>query len=131
MKKIATVLILFICSTLYAQNESIYLSLGKPWYPDKFNNLNNYSLGLNYQNRFSQSFAVDFNMEYSQSDDFPNFYKNDILLNEFLLSQKIDDILFNSQWSKISNINIGARLNYLFVNNKKFNFNFNVGLVLC
>ena len=99
--------LLFLCNcvSLFAQKESIYLSVGKPWYPDKANNLNNYSLGLNYQNRFSQSFAIDFNLEYSQSDDFPNFYKNDVALNEFLLNQSFDDILLNSQWSKISNIN--------------------------
>lgn len=127
MKKTFIILLILISTTLFAQKESIYLSVGKPWYPDKANNLNNYSLGLNYQNRFSQSFAIDFNVEYSQSDDFPNFYKNDILLNEFLLNQTFDDILLNSQWSKISNINIGTKLNYLFVNNKNFNFNFNAG----
>lgn len=77
MKKAFTIILIFTCATLLAQKEGIYLSIGKPWYPDKFDNLNNYSLGLNYQNRFSQSFAIDFNMEYSQSDDFPNFYKND------------------------------------------------------
>lgn len=128
MKKIFSTLLFLICATSLAQKESIYLSVGKPWYPDKYDNLKNYSLGLNYQNRFSQSFAIDFNLEYSQSDDFPNFYKNDIALNEFLLNQTFDDILLNSQWSNISNITIGTRLNYLFVNNNNFNFNFNVGI---
>jgi hypothetical protein len=127
MKKISYLLIL-ISSTTLAQNESIYISIGKPWYPDKANNLNNYSLGLNYQNKFSQSFAFEFNFEYVQSDDFPNFYRNSLALNEFLLNQTFDNILINSQWSKISNINIGTRLNYLFVNNKNFNFNFSTGL---
>ena len=128
MKKTLILLLIPICVTSFAQKESVYLSLGKPWYPDKVNNLNNFSLGLNYQKRFSQSFGLDTYIEYSQSDDFPNFYKNDIALNEFLLNQTFDDILLNSQWSSISNINIGTRLNYLFVNNKNFNFNFNAGI---
>lgn len=128
MKNSLIILSILICATLFAQKESIYLSIGKPWYPDKVNNLNNYSLGLNYQNRFSQSFAFELNFEYAQSDDFPDFYRNSVALNEFLLNQPFDDILLNSQWSEISNINIGSRLSYLFVNNKNFNFNFNVGI---
>lgn len=128
MKKTFTIILLLICATLLAQNESLYLSIGKPWFPDKVSNLNNFSIGINYQNRFSQSFAVDLNLEYSQSDDFPNFYNNSNDLNEFLLSQSFDGILFNSQWSSISNINIGSTISYLFVNNKKFNFNFKTGI---
>ena len=65
MKKTFTIILLLICATLLAQNESLYLSIGKPWFPDKVSNLNNFSIGINYQNRFSQSFAVDLNLEYS------------------------------------------------------------------
>lgn len=112
----------------FSQNESVYFSIGKPWYPDKMNNLNNYSLGLNYQNRFAQSFGINFNLEYSQSNDFPTFYEDSNALNEFLVSQTFDGILMNSLWSKISSVNFDSKINYLFVNNKKFNFNFNAGI---
>ncbi len=128
MKKTITFLLILICATLYAQKQSIYLSLGKPWFPDKVNNLNNYSLGLNYQNRFSQSFAFDTYIEYAQSNDFPCFYENASELNTFLMSQTYNNIHFNSLWSEINSINIGTKLNYLFVNNDKFIFNFNLGI---
>ena len=126
MKKTFTIILILSCATLLAQNESIYLSLGKPWYPDKVNNLNNFSIGLNYQNRFAQSFAFDTYLEYAQSNDFPSFFKNTNELNNFLNNQTYNNIHFNSLWSKINSVNIGAKLNYLFVNNEKFLFNFNL-----
>jgi hypothetical protein len=128
MKKTIVFLLILICTTLYAQKQSIYLTVGKPWYPDKVNNLNNYSLGLNYQNRFSQSFGFDTYIEYAQSNDFPSFSENASELNTFLMSQTYNNIHFNSLWSEINSINIGAKLNYLFVNNEKFLFNFNLGI---
>ena len=121
-------LFILICTSSIAQNESLFLSVGKPWFPDKDHNLGNFSVGINYQNRFSQSFAFDLNIEYVQSDDFPNFYNNANQLNEFLINQKFDDILANSFWSSVSNFNIGGSVSYLFVNNKKFNFSFYTGI---
>lgn len=128
MKNTFTLILILIYTTSFAQNESVYLSFGKPWFPDKNSNLNNYSIGINYQNRFSSSFAFGFKLEYVQSNDLPNFYDDDLKLKEYLMDQKFDAILFNSQWSKVSSFNLGTNVNYLFVNNKKFMFSFNFGI---
>lgn len=114
-------------TTIIAQNESVYLSIGKPWYSDKINNLNNFSLGVNYQNKFSQSFAFEIVFEYAQSNNYPHYYKNSMKLNQFLINQKFDDIFLNSQWSKINDFNLGGKICYLFVNNDRFLFDFNAG----
>lgn len=128
MKKLQTLLILFSAASIFAQKESLYFSVGKPWFPDKYNNLKNLSLGINYQNRFASSFGFEFLLEYSASNDFPTFYDDPAALSQFLLNLKHPDIVFVSSWSKITNINLGSRLNYLFVNNKKFLFNFHGGI---
>ncbi len=85
-------------------------------------------MGINYQNRFAASFGFEILLEYSKSNDFPSFYNDPVALNEFLLNLQHPDIIFVSNWSKITNINFGTRLNYLFVNNKKFLFNFHGGI---
>ncbi|WP_073354777.1 hypothetical protein [Flavobacterium xanthum] len=128
MKKYFIILIIMlISSVLFAQNESAYLSIGKPWFPDKYNNHNNFSIGFNYQNAFVQSFAFTFIADYAQSDDFPKFAKNEVQLNAFLLDQNSTDIVSNSLWSKIKTIRFGGEMNYMFVNNKRFSFSFNAG----
>jgi hypothetical protein len=127
MRKLFFVLTLLLSVSSFSQKKSVYLSLGKPWFPDKDSNLRNFSIGVNYQNKFSQSFAFDIALDYAQSDNFPSFYNNGNELNDFLLNQKYNDIYANSLWSKITTINLGGKLNYLFVNNNKFVFSFNVG----
>ena len=119
--------ILLKYASIFAQSESVYLSLGKPHFPDKTTD-NNFSLGLQYQNRFSSVFAYDIVLEYQQSNNLPDFINNSEQLNEFLLSQNSNNIFDNANWSKVQLINLGTRINYMFVNNDKFLFNINGGL---
>lgn len=127
MKKILNLMILLLSSVGFAQNESVYVSIGKPWFPDKESNLNNFSLGLNYQNRFSQSFALDLYLEYNQSNDFPRFFDDATAVDNYLMDQTYSGVYFNSLWSKINTVTVGTKVDYLFVNNDQFLFNFNLG----
>ena len=121
-------LILFFTTIIFAQDKSFYLSIGKPLVTSAASNSKNFSLGLQYQNRFSESFGYDVLLEYVQNNTFPSFYDDPQALNQYILSKTRNEILYNSSWSKINILNVGSRINYLFVNNKKLLFCFHGGL---
>jgi hypothetical protein len=114
--------------TLTAQDKSIYLTIGKPWFQDKEKNLNNFSVGAHYQNRLSDAFAFELNVEHASSDNFPSFFNDSNELNAFLSNQMGFNIILNSMWSNINTLSFGGKINYIFINNKRFLFNFNLGL---
>jgi len=113
------------------EKQVFFIGIGKPWFPDKDYNLRNYTLSINYQNRFSESFALEGFYIYAQSNNYPSFINNPQQLDQFLRSQKRNDILFNLFWSDIYTHSIGAKIHFSFVNNKKFffSFNFSSGMV--
>lgn len=130
MKYFTFILILFLNPTYSQQTESknkfFNLYTGKPWFPDKDYNLHNFSIGMGFQNRFSESFAYEGYYTFSQSNNYPNFFDNKTTLNGYLLSQKDYDIVFNSLWSDVYVHNLGLKIHYAFINNPKWFFSFNL-----
>jgi hypothetical protein len=128
-KTIILLFIIFTCNIMNAQEKNkkqfFFIGIGKPWFPDKDHNLKNYTLSINYQNRFAESFALEGFYTYAQSNNYPSFINNPQQLDQFLRAQKRNDILFNSFWSEIYTHSIGAKIHFSFVNNKKFFFSFN------
>ena len=119
---------LFFSTIIFAQDKSFYLGIGKPLVTDADGNSKNFSLGLHYQNRFSESFGYELLLEYVQNNTLPSFYDDPQALNQYILSETRNELLFNSSWSKINILNVGSRINYLFVNNKRFLFGFQGGV---
>lgn len=115
---------------VYAQKESVFITYGKPWFPDKEFNSKNFSIGFNYQNRFSESFGFDVGFEYAQSNNLPSFLHDSNKLDLYILNQNDETIFTNTLWSEINTFTVFSKINYQFVNNKKFYFNFNFGLGL-
>lgn len=130
MKKICIIFFVLLFHDVYAQKESVFITFGKPWFPDKELNSRNFSFGLNYQNRFSESFGFDVGFEYAQSNNLPSFLNDNSKLDVYILNQNDETIFINTLWSKINTFTIFNKINYQFVNNEKFYFNFNFGLGL-
>jgi len=127
MKKYFCFLLLLIPFTANCQKESFFISVGKPWFPDKDSNSGNFSVGLNYQNNFSGFFTYGFFLEYAQSNDFPDFIDTPLQLNDYLSSQFYDDIFLYSQWSKVQNYIVGSRVSCLLINKNRLTFSFDLG----
>ena len=126
MKKLLLIPFILIATIALGQNQSIYFSVGKPSFPDVFKNEKNISFGVHYQNRFSESFAYEVNYQYAHSNNYPDFFNAEEKLNNYLLNQYNWDIVTNAAWSKIQTHTFGIKLDYLFVNNQKFLFGFNL-----
>lgn len=111
-----------------AQQESFALTFGKPKFADSDIVNNNYSFGVQYQNRFSQSFSYIISIEYSQNNSLPGFLDSPQVLDAFLFEQNTGNVVINTLWSKINSISVGGEISYLFVNNNRFLMGFNLGL---
>ena len=130
MKKILLLVFFVVLSQVQinAQKESLGVFFGKPWFADADIIFKNYSLGMQYQNRFSQSFSYLIDIEYAQNNSMPDFLNNSQALDAFFFEQNAGNVVLNTLWSKINSISIGAEVSYLFVNNNKFLMGFNLGL---
>jgi len=104
----------------------IYVSLGKPIFTTGYSSKTDYCVSLNYQNRFSKSFALEGFYTFANSNNFPSFFDNPVELDTYLRSQIDFDIFSNSLWAKISVHSIGAKIHYAFINNDKWFFSFNL-----
>lgn len=113
---------IILCSTCcFSQNYSeAFLSVGKPWFPDKAgSNHNNFSVGGHYKNIFSESFGYEVVYEYARSNNLPDFAGSDSDLSEYVLSKTIDEIDITTDWTKIQTNRVGLKMHFLFVNNPK------------
>ncbi len=133
MKNIITLfLIIFSYALITAQEkvekQIVFVGIGKPLITDIniYQSKRNYSLSINYQYRFSDSFALEGFYAYAQSNNYPSFINNSQQLDQFLKSQKQNEIYENSLWSDIYNHSLGAKIHFSFVNNKKIYFSFNL-----
>lgn len=127
MKKIILIIFL-VTSKVNAQKESLSLAFGKPWFADSDIISMNYSMGIQYQNRFSQSFAYQIVLQFAQNNSLPAILNSQQTLDEFIFSQSRDNIIQSTLWSKIHTFSLGGEISYMFVNNDRFLFEFNFGL---
>jgi len=129
MKKIVPLIfIMFAFNIINAQEKNkkqiLFIGAGSPVFMDKDRALNNYAFSINYQNRFSESFALDGFYSYAQSNNYPGFINNSQQLDQFLRNLKNSEIFERTLWSSIYTHSIGAKIHYSFVNNNKFYFSF-------
>lgn len=115
---------------MYSQEiENLSFSLGKPIFSESSQESENFSLGLNYQNRFSNSFAFDVFYTYAQVDNLPKFIDDPQRIEEEILGLNGDfEAFFSADWSRIRNHSIGSKFHFLFVNNDKWSFSLFGGL---
>ena len=85
-------------------------------------------MGIQYQNRFSQSFAYQIVLQFAQNNSLPAILNSQQTLDEFIFSQSRDNIIQSTLWSKINTFSLGGEISYMFVNNDRFLFEFNFGL---
>lgn len=124
MKKILSIVLIFLSNTLVQsqENKNLSVSFGKPFFSESSQDVNNISLGINYQNRFSNSFAIDVFYTYAQVNNLPEFIDNPQRLEEEILNYNANNIFFSTDWSRIRNHSLGSKLHFLFVNNNKWSF---------
>jgi len=120
-----------LCIFLFAQksnaqenaNQNFSLTLGKPIFSEATQDAQNFSVGFNYQNRFSNFFAFDVFYTYAQVSNLPSYIDDPQRLNQEILSLTGSlSAFFATDWSRIRNHSLGSKIHFLFVNNEKWSF---------
>jgi len=121
MHKLVVVLLLSI--NCFSQNNEVFVSLGKPWFPDMSGfHKNNFTIGSHYKNTFSESFAYELLYEYGQSDDLSMLGEDGSNSNGAILGQNINNVFLGTAGLKIQTHRVGVKMHFLFVNNPKVSF---------
>jgi len=117
------VVVLLVSINCFSQNSEIFVSLGKPWFPDNSGfHKNNLTIGSHYKNTFSESFAYELLYEYGRSEDLSMFGQNNSNTNGAILGQNVSDVFLGTNGTKIQTHRIGFKMHFFFVNNPKVSF---------
>jgi hypothetical protein len=133
MRPSLAILFFLISLTVFSQDkhdQSWYVGVGKPMFPNNFNTSNNtLSMSVGFKRELSESFSLEANYTFSKSYDFPDFYANDEELDQYLISGGVWNF---DQWADLQNHYLGAGIHYSFVNNDKwyFGIKLNSGLLV-
>lgn len=117
---------ILISSSAFCQNslkENLSITLGKPIFSESTQDSNNFSAGINYQNRFSNSFAFDVFYTYAQVSNLPDYIDDSEQLEQEILGLSGGlSAFFETDWSRIRNHSLGSKIHFLFVNSDTWSF---------
>ncbi|WP_019037490.1 hypothetical protein [Psychroflexus tropicus] len=120
------ILILINVSVVVSQNtlnQNFSLTLGKPIFSESSQDAKNFSAGINYQNRFSNSFAFDVFYTYAQVSNLPDYIDDAEQLEQEILGLSGGlNLFFETDWSRIRNHSLGSKIHFLFVNSDTWSF---------
>ncbi|WP_442846647.1 hypothetical protein [Leeuwenhoekiella sp. H156] len=130
--------ILFLLLPLFTfgqivNKQLINIEIGVPFFNDLTSNNKEYTLGVAYINRFSESFSFETFYHFASSSEFPEFYGNQQetlnFYNELLpeVSEDPSSLAFYSLWHKINAHFLGVRIHYSFINSNRWYLSFNIG----
>lgn len=129
MRNILILLTLFIVPysvfSQPAKKNIVFLSVGKVKFTD-VDNKNNFFVGVNYQNRFSNFFAWEIYYEYGQSRFTPSH--TDVYIRNLNWNNADESLMVAQNIHFIYNNVLGAKIHASFVNNEKWFFSINIGV---
>lgn len=132
--KLKLILILICLQSLFSFSQGknkIFVNYGLSNYPDMTANEDNFSISVNFIHQTKkEKWSMEYYYLYSQNDNFPSFY-NDIqaLLGSIRLGNS-ETVFEDTKWDKIEIMEIGSKVHYSILKNKKINLSANIGLAI-
>lgn len=120
---------LFGLFTFAQDKNKIFVNGGLSNYPFMTENQNNFNISVNFIHQTKkEKWAMEYYYLYAQNDPIPSFYYDEKALFRYIVLGNPETIFEDTKWNNIEVMEIGAKVHYSIIKNKKTNFSVNLGL---